>query len=352
MQSIDLVPRDGPDSRFDHVTKFVYGNEGLNEARDSVLAYEVKSRVDGLTKIHLRVDSLNAQWAQAGTPTRKQIEVWLMQGFQAWREPNAACTRDNECLARLQAPFEPEKVMLTLIGRSHIPHPEPEAFLRRRAVVRQGTKPGDDLGITVALPQGYRHDDNGHFRMLTSICDQGGGVHIGNPDNNVSLRSPHTLAMSASPTAGKAKGKGKVWPDTSKGRGKGNAYGLQGRLGRSQQLINDRWSDSEANSVSDNSPDTSLSPRSAAMRPANAQHVSRTRDSFGWRTLGSRPQDFGLRRDAAHRHYDQMRAGHFHHEGPCSASERRPVNRINPYGLPLYPIYEAHEYVNRRHPVE
>ena len=88
------------------------------------------------------------------------------------------------------------------------------------------------------------------------------------------------------------------------------------------------------------------------MRPANAQHVSRTRDSFGLRTLGSRPQDFGLRWDAAHRHDDQMRAGHFHHEGPCSAPERRPVNRINPYGLPLHPIYEAHEYVNRRHPVE
>ena len=88
------------------------------------------------------------------------------------------------------------------------------------------------------------------------------------------------------------------------------------------------------------------------MRHAHTQHVSRTRDSFGWRTLGSRPQDFGIRRDAAHRHYAQMRAGHFHHEGPCSAPERRPVNRINPYGLPLHPIYEAHEYVNRRHPVE
>ena len=169
--------------------------------------------------------------------------------------------------------------MLTLIGRSHIPHSEPEAFRRRRIVARQRTKPGDDLGVTVPLPQGYCHDDNGHFGMLMSICDQGGSVHIGNPDNSVSLRSPNTLAMTASPAAGKAKGKGKLWPDMAKGRGKGNAYGLHGRLGRSQQLINDRWSDSEANSMSDNSPDTSLSPRSESMRHANAQHLSRTRDS-------------------------------------------------------------------------
>ena len=123
------------------------------------------------------------------------------------------------------------------------------------------------------------------------------------------------------------------------------------RLGRSQQLINDRWSDSEADSDSDNSPDTSQSPRSAAMGPANAQQLSRTRDTFGWRTLGSRPQDFGLRRDAAHRQY-QVSAGHFHQGGSGSASEQRPANRINPYGLPLHPIHEADEYIDRRHPVE
>ena len=70
------------------------------------------------------------------------------------------------------------------------------------------------------------------------------------------------------------------------------------------------------------------------MGPANAQQLSRTRDTFGWRTLGSRPQDFGLKRDAAHRQY-QVSGGQ-----ASSSTDQRSANRIHPYGLPLYPIHE------------